>query len=172
MQLTCPHCQNALSVPDRLRRYYDMPVRCHHCSHVFTVQRQGPRDDFGPAHEIRRPLDRSVSARQVHHFIICHVCGAELRVPGRARNGRISPATPLRLSCPYCAAGFPYHETGDAAHLDWMIMILCAGIAIGGAVLWGHHEGYIELRNLASHGWLAGLRQTLAESVGHLRDIN
>ena len=93
-------------------------------------------------------------------------------MPGRAQDGLISPSTPLRLSCPYCAGGFPHHETGDAAHLDWMIMFLYAGIAIGGAVLWGHYEGYIELRNLASHGWLAGLRQTLAESAGHLRDIN
>ncbi len=172
MQLTSPHCQNALSVPDRLRRYYDMPVRCHRCRRVFTVQRQGPRDDFGPAHDIRRPFDRSVSARQSHHLIVCHVCNAELRVPGRARDGLMSPDTPLRLSCPCCAAGFPYHGTGDTARLDRLIMILCAGIVTGSAVLWGQHEGYIELRNLAGHGWLAGPRQILTESIGHLRDIN
>jgi predicted Zn finger-like uncharacterized protein len=172
MQLTCPHCQKTLTVPDSLRRYYDMPVRCHHCRHVFTVQRLGPRDDFRPAHEIRHPLDRSVSARQSHHFIVCHVCNAELRVPGRLRNRRISPATPLRLSCPCCSVSFPYHGTGDAARPDWPIIILGTGIAIGGVVLWGHHQGYIALHNIAGHGWLTALQQRLAESIGHLQDIN
>ena len=93
-------------------------------------------------------------------------------MPGRARDSRISPAAPLRLSCPYCSVSFPYHGTGDAAHPDWLIIFLCAGIAIGGVVLWGHHEGYIALHNLARHGWLAGLQQMLAESIGHLQDIN
>jgi len=169
MQLTCPHCQDALTVPDRLRRYYDMPVRCHHCRHVFAVPRQRPRDDFGPAHDARRPLDRSVSARQVHHIISCHGCGADLRVPGRRQDGQRRTDGPVRLSCPYCHAGFPHHGAGDTARLDGLIIILCAGIAAGGAVLWGHHEGYIELRNLAGSTWLADLRQMLTNIVSRLR---
>jgi predicted Zn finger-like uncharacterized protein len=179
MQLECPQCQNALTVPDSLRRYYDIPVRCHHCRHVFTIQKQSPRDDRGPAHDVRRPLDRSVSARHSHHMIVCQGCGGDLRVPGQEQ--RQEQGGPLRLACAYCLASFPYTGAGTAVCLDRVMIGLLVGIAAGCVVLWGHHEGYIELRNLLDGAWfgdavrfindkwLAGLRQMLADLFAQLR---
>ena len=183
MHLECPHCQNALTVPDSLRRYYDMPVRCHQCRHVFTIQKQSPHDDWGPAHDVRRPLDRSVSARHSHHMIVCQGCGADLRVPGQERGQEQGKRQdgPLRLACPYCLASFSHYRAGNAARLDRVMIGLVVVIAAGCVVLWGHHEGYIELWNLVvgawfgdavrfiNDTWLAGLRQVLADLFAQLR---
>ena len=169
MQLECPHCQNALAVADSLRRYYDMPVRCHQCRHVFTLTRQTPRDDSGLAHDPRQPLDRSVSARRSHHMIVCQGCGAGLRVPGQRLDAV------LTITCPHCLASFVHHQTGRVARSDWLIIGLLVGIAAGCAVLWAHFEGYIELRNLGEGElpdytiWLQWFRQMLADLVGQLK---
>ena len=184
MHLECPHCQAALRVPDRLRRYYDMPVRCYRCRHVFTVARQGPRDNSGPTHDARQSLDRSVSAQQSHHMTRCHGCGAALRVPGRQEPGRQEPGRqepgrqepgaqhpsgPLSVTCPHCLALFQHHGPDTTAHLDRLMIGLVAGIAMGCLVLWGHNEGYVELRHLDNASWISGLRQMLADLVYQLR---
>lgn len=172
MYLDCPHCHAALAVPNSVRRYYDMPVRCYRCRHSFTVQRQTPHDDMEPAHDYRWPLDRSVSARQSHHLTLCHDCGAALGVPGYRQTGLHRTATPLSVACPYCLASFDYHWSGNATHLDWLIIGLLAGVATGCLVLWGHHEGYIELRNLGAATWLSEVRVMLARFTNHLGSIN
>ena len=169
MCLECPHCQAALRLPDSLRRYYDIPVRCHRCRHVFTVARQRPRDNAGPAHDPRQSFDRSVSARQSHHMTRCHGCRAALRVPGQRQPGARHPSGRLTLTCPHCLAGFQHHGPGDTARLDRLMIGLVAGIAVGCLVLWGHHEGYIELRNLDHASWISELRRMLADLVYQLR---
>ena len=169
MHLECPQCEAALRVPDSLRRYYDMPVRCYRCRHVFTVARHSPRDNTGPAHDAGQSFDRSVSARQNHHMTRCHDCGAALRVPGRQEQAARRKSGPLSVTCPPCLAVFQHHGPGTAAHLDRLMIGLVAGLAVGCLVLWGHHEGYIELRNLDNASWISGLRRMLADLVYQLR---
>lgn len=171
MHLECPHCRAKLRVPDSLRRYYDMPVRCRRCRHVFTVRRHAPHDDSGPAHDHQQPLDRSVSARQSHHPTRCHRCGASLLVPGQ-RTGRHLTGGPLDLTCPYCQAGFSHDPSCDAALPDRLIIGLIAAILTGCAVLWGQHKGYIQLRNLGDSGLIFELQRMLGALAARLQDLS
>ena len=77
----------------------------------------------------------------------------------------MSPDTPLRLSCPCCAAGFPYHSTGDAARLDRLIMILCAGIVtgLGGEVA---SAGGNRVQWVAWRAYLAAPKHLDEETIG------
>ena len=167
MQLECPNCRGGLVVPDRLRRYYDMPVRCQACRHVFTVKRRTPHDAAGTLQDAGQPLDRSISARQNHHRVVCHHCGASLRVPGR--DGHRPDAEPLPLTCPYCLATFCHHDIGNTTWLDRLIIGLGAAIIVGGGILWGQYEGFIELRNLGDGTWLAALHQMFANLIIQLK---
>lgn len=173
MQLECPNCRGGLVVPDRLRRYYDMPVRCQACRHVFTVKRRTPHDAAGGAlQDAGQSLDRSVSARQDHHRVACHHCGAGLRVPGQNGPGPDGPrpdGEPLTLTCPYCHAIFCHHDIVNTAWLDRLIIGLGAAIIAGGGILWGQYEGFIELRNLGDGTWLATLRQMFANLIIQLK---
>lgn len=99
----------------------------------------------------------------------------DLRVPGQGRSA------PLRLSCPFCLPDIRHHGAGGTARLDRVMIVLLVGIVAGCAVLWSHHEGYIELRNLldgapivdgarqSSDEWLAKLRQMLTDLFTQLR---
>lgn len=76
------------------------------------------------------------------------------------------------------------------AGLDGVMIGLVVAIAAGCVVLWGHHAGYIELRNLVGNpvgnpfgnavdadgpgfgDWLAGVRRTLADAFRQLGGIN
>ncbi len=72
------------------------------------------------------------------------------------------------------------------AGLDGVMIGLVVAIAAGCVVLWGHHAGYIELRNLVGStvgnavdtdgpgfgDWLAGVRRTLADAFRQLGGIN
>lgn len=164
MDLRCSYCRNAVTVPTGLRRYFDMPVRCCHCRRIFMVSRQGPTDDAVPAHAPPHPLDRSVSARRNHHLISCHACGASLRLAGKRGDGMT-----MDLLCLYCMAEFRHHERAAAISPDAVILTLIVLIAAGSGVLWGQHEGYIELRNMAGTGWLEGLRQLIMDIANQLR---
>ena len=88
---------------------------------------------------------------------------------------------PLRLACPGCLAGFHRGGADNAARLDRVIIVLLVGISAGCTVLWGNHEGYIELGNLVDGAsvvdgvrlvndeWLAGVRQILTDLFTQLR---
>ncbi|MEX0504351.1 hypothetical protein AB3X55_12205 [Alphaproteobacteria bacterium LSUCC0719] len=172
MQLECSICRNDLVVPDRLRRYYDMPVRCWTCRSVFTVTRSTPDhdptpdDDAGGIQAGGQRLDRSISARHRHHMIACQHCGTELRVPGRKRSKPDSEG--LTLTCPHCLATFCHHSIGTWEILDRLTIALVAALIFGGGLLWAEYEGLVELHNLGNGTWLAALHQMIAGLLAQL----
>ena len=108
-------------------------------------------------------------------MIVCQGCGVDVRVPGQGR------CAALRLSCPFCLPDIRHHGAGGAARLDRVMIVLLVGGVARCSVLWSHHEGCIELRNLLdgalivdgarqiSDEWLARLRQMLTDLFTQLR---
>ena len=148
MQLRCPKCLSPVQIPDRLSRYFGMPVACHLCRHVFAVPPQSPVHDKSPAHDsgvprhLIAPLDRSVSAMRSSHERRCPSCRRSIRLPGP------DPAIgPLGLLCPYCQARFTLHSAGGIRPLP-LATVLGVGIMLGLAVLWLDRQGLIALRQI------------------------
>ena len=159
MYLRRTHCHHTVTIPERLTRYFDLPVRCHACRRVFTVPPQRPRDDVVPAGVPRRQLDRSVSARRHHHPIRCPACAARLHLAGRS-----APVVTVNLTCPQCGAGFPHSPRRHGDGLNILIGVVGGAVLALALVLLAHLTGYIDLRNLANAppparlaGWLAAL---------------
>ena len=142
MQLCCPRCRSLVEVPDKLSRFFNMPVACHLCGRVFAVPPQSPLDDGHMPHSRLRPLDRSISAERCSHERSCPSCQRPVRIPG------LDPAIgPLDLSFPYCEAEFRL-QAGGGIGLYAISVTFGLGIVLGLVILWLDHEGIIALHRL------------------------
>jgi len=167
MKLHCPRCRRLVGLPDRLNRYFGMPVACYHCAHVFAVPPQNPRrrgghpgghpgdhpgdHQGGPRAKLDHPQERSVSAERSHHARRCPACARQMRLPGS------DPAIgPLNLSCPYCGVMISI-PGGRELRFGFILAALGFGVGAGLLVLWMDHQGLIALDRLHITRWLTGL---------------
>ena len=82
---TCPHCQALVTLPELVRNYSDMPIKCHDCANSFFL----PTDQLS-----------STSGGVVRHR--CRSCKLALYLP---KMKQIS--APLRFFCPKCTSPLP-----------------------------------------------------------------
>ncbi|XDZ71945.1 hypothetical protein AB8879_06175 [Alphaproteobacteria bacterium LSUCC0744] len=109
MDQTCPHCHKLVVLPELIRNYRNMPIRCHSCETAF----------FLPDEAVDK-INGAVVKRR------CESCKLSVYLPKLAHSN-----LSLRFFCPNCAVPLSFHRPSFLSSWRGIMVAGASGIAIG-----------------------------------------